>query len=153
MGTFEDLRAFQRAMELTVDIYHVTNAFPRSELYGLTSQLRRASSGVVSNIAEGQGQLTYGEWRNHLGKARGSLYEVQAQVLLSVKLGFLPQSVAAHLQKRVCAAAATLSGLIAWVKKREAHAKAIRARKVRTTDNGQRTTASNRQPITSSGTQ
>ncbi|HYI09402.1 MAG TPA: four helix bundle protein [Thermoanaerobaculia bacterium] len=141
MSTFEDLRAFQRAMDLTADIYNVTQAFPRTELYGLTSQLRRASSSVVSNIAEGQGQLTYGEWRNHLGRARGSLYEVQAQVLLSAKLGLLPQSIATHLQKQVQVAASELAGLIRWVRKREARAKAIRGNTVRTTDNRQLTTS------------
>jgi four helix bundle protein len=137
MNTFEDLRAFQRAMELAADIYNVTNAFPKSELYGLTCQLRRAATGVVSNIAEGQGQLTYGEWRNHLGKARGSLYEVQAQVLLAVKLGLMPQLIGTHLQKRIHAAGATLSGLIDWVKRREAHTK---GKKARITDHRQRTT-------------
>jgi four helix bundle protein len=140
MSTFEDLRAFQRAMDLAADIYNVTNAFPKSELYGLTSQLRRASTSVVSNIAEGQGQLTYGEWRYFLGKARGSLYEVQAQVLLSLKLGFLPKSVSVHLHKRIGTTAMALSGLILWVQKREARAKAVRGKTVLTTDNRQPTT-------------
>ncbi|HEU4889367.1 MAG TPA: four helix bundle protein [Thermoanaerobaculia bacterium] len=98
MGTFEDLRAFQRALDLMVAVYETTEDFPRHELFGLTSQLRRASGSIVSNIAEGQGRLTFGEWRQHLSHARGSLYEVQAEVLASQRLKFLTPE-AAHLKK------------------------------------------------------
>jgi four helix bundle protein len=117
--TFEDLRAFQRALDLMVDVYTATEAFPPKELYGLTSQMRRAACSVVSNIAEGQGRLSYGEWRQMLSHARGSLYEVQAQAIASQRLGFLGSATAEHLKKRSRAAATELAGLIRWVKKQE----------------------------------
>ena len=101
-----------------VDVYTVTENFPRHELYGLTSQLRRAACSVVSNIAEGQGRLTYGEWRQSLSSARGSLYEVQAQVIASQRLKFMPESVAQHLRRRIRSTARALTGLINWVNAR-----------------------------------
>jgi four helix bundle protein len=135
MPNFEDLRAFQRALDLMVDVYTATESFPRAELYGLTSQLRRASCSVVSNIAEGQGRLTYGEWRQLLSHARGSLYEIQAQVIASQRLNLLALSTAEHLKKQIRAAARELAGLIAWVTKREAKSKRRKNEEAQTTDN------------------
>jgi four helix bundle protein len=123
MATFEDLRAFQHALDLMVDVYKATRNFPREELYGLTSQLRRASCSVVSNIAEGQGRLTFGERRQLLSQARGSLYEVQAQVIASQRLELLPPEGAQPLMKRAEEAARELAGLIEWIRKREAQSK------------------------------
>jgi four helix bundle protein len=135
MNTFEDLRAFQRAVDLMVDVYTATETFPRPELYGLTSQMRRASGSVVSHIAEGQGRLTFGEWRQMLSQGRGSLYEVQAHVIVSHRLGFLPEASKEHLKKQIRAVARELTGLIEWVKKREAQAKRKSGAKSQTTDN------------------
>ena len=74
---------------MTVCVYGLTKTFPQDELYGLTSQLRRASVSVASNIAEGRGRMTDGEFRQFLGMAQGSTYEVQTQLLLvrRLKLG------------------------------------------------------------------
>ena len=83
---FEDLTVWQRAMEMTVCIYGLTKSFPNDEIYGLTSQLRRASVSVASNIAEGRGRLTDGEFRQFLGIAQGSTYEVQTQLLVARQL-------------------------------------------------------------------
>ena len=83
---FEDLVAFKRAMTLMKDTYAVTGDFPRSELYGLTSQMRRSAVSVLSQIAEGQGRLTYGEWRQFLGQARGSLFELEAQCMAAASI-------------------------------------------------------------------
>jgi len=118
-----------------VDVYTATEAFPRQEQYGLTSQIRRASTSVVSNIAEGQGRLSFGEWRQMLSHARGSLYEVQALVLASSRLGMLEIASAEHLKKRIRLTASELAGLIAWVKKREAQTKRKPGKKSQTTDN------------------
>ncbi len=73
-------------MELTVSIYALTRTFPNEELYGLTSQLRRASVSVASNIAEGRGRGTEGEFRQFLSIAQGSIYEVQTQLLVAKRL-------------------------------------------------------------------
>ncbi len=71
---------------MTVAVYALTRAFPREEMFGLTSQLRRASISVASNIAEGRGRLSAGEFRNFLGMAQGSNYEVQTQLDVSRRL-------------------------------------------------------------------
>ena len=74
-------------MEMTVAVYECTTTFPREEIYGLTSQVRRASVSVASNIAEGRGRITPGEFKQFLGTAQGSNFEVQTQLELSRRLG------------------------------------------------------------------
>jgi four helix bundle protein len=83
-----DLVAWQEAMRLTKAVYELTAAFPRDELYGLVSQMRRAAVSVPSNIAEGAGRGSEKEFRQFLMIARGSLSELETQVLLSQQLGF-----------------------------------------------------------------
>jgi four helix bundle protein len=83
---FQDLTVWQRAMEMTVCIYDLTRSFPKEETYGLSSQLRRAAVSVASNIAEGRGRMTDGEFRQFLGMAQGSTYEVQTQLLVAQRL-------------------------------------------------------------------
>ena len=83
---FQDLTVWQRAMEMTVCIYGLSKSFPKDEMYGLTSQLRRAGVSVASNIAEGRGRMTDGEFRQFLGIAQGSTYEVQTQLLVAKQL-------------------------------------------------------------------
>jgi len=117
--TFEDLDAFQLAVDLSVTIYRVTETFPRAELYGLVSQLRRASVSVVSQIAEGQGRLSLGEWRQFLGQARGSLFEIQAQTIIASRLGYLDASAYKRVRSAVTRTAKPLAGLIEYVRRRE----------------------------------
>jgi four helix bundle protein len=83
---FQDLIVWQRAMELAVSVYELTRTFPREEIYGITSQLRRASVSIASNIAEGRGRGTDGEFRQFLNIAQGSTYEVQTQLLLAKRM-------------------------------------------------------------------
>lgn len=113
--TFEDLRAFQRALDLMVDVYAATETVPKSDL---RPQLRRAAGSVVSHIAKGQGRLTNEEWSQMLSEARGSLYEVQAHVIAAARLDMLTPGVAEHLKKRARHAARELDGLIIWVQRR-----------------------------------
>src|ERR1700756_5336223 len=119
MSRFQDLAAFQRSMELVEKIYEVTNGFPKAELYGLTSQLRRASISVMSGIAEGEGRLTPGEWRQMLSHARGSLFEVEAQLLAAQRLRFLDEETSISLNMLVKRTGAALLGLIRFVQSRE----------------------------------
>lgn len=86
---YKELVVWQKAMELVIAIYKATNTFPNEELYGLTSQIRRAAVSVPSNIAEGQGRQTRGEFRQFLGQARGSLAELETQLLIAHSLGYL----------------------------------------------------------------
>ena len=85
---YHDLIVWQKAIDLTVSIYTLTQSFPKNELYGLTSQMRRASVSVASNIAEGRGRLNVAEFRQFLGLAQGSIFELRTQLLVARKLGF-----------------------------------------------------------------
>ena len=84
--SFRDLIVWQRSMQLTVAIYGLTKDFPREELYGLTSQIRRAAVSLPSNIAEGHGRLGTKEYRHFLGIARASNFELQTQLELARRL-------------------------------------------------------------------
>lgn len=86
--SFRNLAVWQRSIELTLRVYQLTSTFPESERFGLTNQLRRASVSVASNIAEGYGRSTKGEYVQFLGHARGSNSEVETQIVISKALGF-----------------------------------------------------------------
>ncbi|MFL5462527.1 MAG: four helix bundle protein [Gemmatimonadaceae bacterium] len=86
--SYRDLRVWNLAVELTLEVYRVTEAFPRSEQFGLTAQLRRAAVSVASNIAEGHARNTRGEYRNSLSTARGSVIEVEVQLFLAEQIGY-----------------------------------------------------------------
>lgn len=88
MQSFRDLQVWQRSMQLTVMIYRMTEKFPRQEMFGLTSQLRRSAVSIPSNIAEGQGRLNRAEFRQFLGVARGSNCELQTQLEIARALQF-----------------------------------------------------------------
>ncbi len=79
-------------MQLTRDVYEVTKTFPREELFGLTSQMRRAAISILSNIAEGHGRLTDRAFGVFLGHARGSLYELETQIELAENLKYTSES-------------------------------------------------------------
>ena len=87
-NSYKDLIVWQRAIELSVAIYKLTAKFPREEIYGLTNQLRRAGLSVASNIAEGYGRFSTKEYKNFLSIARGSVLEVQTQLLIAERLAF-----------------------------------------------------------------
>jgi four helix bundle protein len=87
--SFRDLIVWQRSIELATTIYQLSRGFPKDEIYGLASQIRRSAVSVPSNIAEGQGRLGTGEFRQFLGIARGSNFELQTQLEIarSMKMG------------------------------------------------------------------
>ena len=87
--SYEDLIAWQKSMDFAEQIYRITSNFPNTEKFGLIAQLRRAAVSIPSNLAEGQGRLTTGEFKQFIGHARGSLYEVQTQLRISARLGFI----------------------------------------------------------------
>ena len=91
--SFRDLVVWQRSIQLATKIYRLTSGFPKEEICGLTSQIRRSAVSVSSNIAEGQGRLSTGEFRQFLGIARGSNYELQTQLEIArtLKYGDLRQ--------------------------------------------------------------
>jgi four helix bundle protein len=84
--SFRDLLVWQRSTDLTTCVYELTSDFPKSEIYGLTSQLRRAAVSIASNIAEGAGRGGKKEFRQFLNMARGSNCELQTQLAIKAKL-------------------------------------------------------------------
>jgi four helix bundle protein len=87
--SFRDLRVWQAGMDLTVQVYALTRGFPPDERYGLTSQIRRAAISLPSNIAEGYARESTGEYLYHISVAQGSLAELETQLDLSARLGYL----------------------------------------------------------------
>ena len=101
--SYKDLLVWQKSMELVAKIYRLTLELPQAERWGLVSQMRRAAVSIPSNIAEGYGRQATGEYRHHLSISRGSLFELETQVLLCEKLGYVDgrsfQAVDAEIQQ------------------------------------------------------
>jgi four helix bundle protein len=112
MGNYRDLSTWKRAHELALGIYRSTGAFPAGERYGLVAQLRRAAVSVVSNIAEGAGRKSDRELARFLRIARGSVCEVECQLLLSRDLGYLKADGWAALDADCREVSKMLNGLI-----------------------------------------
>jgi four helix bundle protein len=87
--SYRELRVWNAAVELTLEVYRITESFPASERFCLTSQLRRAAVSVASNIAEGHARSTRGEYRNFVSIARGSVIEIEVQLFLAEQLGYV----------------------------------------------------------------
>ena len=109
-----DLIVWQKAVDLSELVYRLTMTFPKDEIFGLTSQMRRAGVSVVSNIAEGRGRLSPNEFRHFLGQAQGSLFELKAQLVISKRLGFGDERV---LHRADCLAIELSKMLISLIKK------------------------------------
>ncbi|KKT21359.1 MAG: S23 ribosomal protein family protein [Parcubacteria group bacterium GW2011_GWB1_43_8] len=88
INSYKDLIVWQRAIELVVEIYKLTDKFPKSEIYGLVSQMRRSAVSIPSNIAEGRRRGTKKDYRNFLVIAYGSGAELETQIIISKKLSF-----------------------------------------------------------------
>jgi four helix bundle protein len=89
MKTYRDLIVWQKAMQMVTCIYQLTGDFPKNELYGLTSQIRRCAISIPSNIAEGYGRNSTDDYLRFLNISRASLYELQTQLEISFNLNFL----------------------------------------------------------------
>ena len=111
--SYRELVAWQKAMDLTAEVYRITKTFPGDELYGITSQLRRAAVSVPANIAEGQGRQTTGEFRQFLGHARGSLLETETHIFLAMRLRYIPEAAGEELLKKTSEVGKVLNGLMA----------------------------------------
>ncbi len=114
MRGHRDLLVWQKSIALVTDIYRVTRSFPREELYGLSSQIRRAAVSVPSNLAEGHGRNSRREFRQFIGQARGSLVDLETQLEIARNLGYLSDVVASDLLSRASEIARMLNGLKAW---------------------------------------
>jgi four helix bundle protein len=109
--SFHDLIVWQKAMDLVVLLYKFTHTFPRDERFGLTSQLRRAAVSVPSNIAEGHCRNSTPQFLNHLSIAQGSLGELETQIILAFRLGYLNTDKQASLLKAAAEIGRLLHGL------------------------------------------
>jgi four helix bundle protein len=112
---FRDLRVWEKAHRLTLTIYKSTVAFPRHELYGLTSQIRRCSASIGANIAEGCGKRGNNEFQRYLQIASGSASELDYHLLLARDLGFLPEAEYQRIMKDLLELRRMLTSLLTKV--------------------------------------
>ena len=118
MKTFTDLQAWQVGLELVKEIYRLTKKFPKEELYGLTSQMRRSSVSILANIAEGFGRFTYPDKANKYTIARGECSETEAFLLIAIALGFVSTAETQKAMERTQRVGRLVSGLITSCKHR-----------------------------------
>lgn len=111
MKTYRDLIVWQRAYAFTVDLYKVSQKFPKAEQYGLTSQMRRAAVSITSNIAEGFGRSSIREKDQFYAVAHGSLYEVESQLFVAEGIGYLDEVTHARLLLQLEETSRLLQGL------------------------------------------
>src|SRR5438034_11560613 len=112
LRSYQELIGWKKGIELVTDVYRLTQKFPKQEIYGLTSQIRRAAVSIPSNIAEGQGRLSRGEFKQFLGHARGSAFELESQILIARNLGYLRLEDGASLGERIAEIGRLLNGLL-----------------------------------------
>lgn len=98
MNNYKELKIWQKSVDLAVRIYEVTKDFPREELYGLTSQIRRSAVSIPSNIAEGAGRNTKKDFNNFLGISNGSSCELETQLIISQRVNFMEQAILESIQ-------------------------------------------------------
>ena len=118
-SSYKDLIAWQKGMELVAMVYDATEAFPSHELFGLVSQLRRAAVSIPSNIAEGKAHYSNRDFVRFLRHARGSLAEIETQLLIAQRRKYFPETTATKLSQRLDELGRILSGLINSLKEHE----------------------------------
>ncbi len=96
--SYRDLKVWQRAIDLSIEIYKLKRSFPKDELYGLVSQMRRASVSVPSNIADGQGRQSLGDFKRFINIAIGSLAELHTQLLIACRLAYIDREAFGKLE-------------------------------------------------------
>jgi four helix bundle protein len=111
------LDVWKKAIDLTIDIYKLTETFPKTEIYGLTSQMRRAAISVPSNTAEGAARQTKREFINYLHMAQGSLSELDTQLVIANKLGYFSEEVYVEIYSRLETISKMFTGLIKSLKR------------------------------------
>ena len=115
MTSYHELLVWQKAIDFVVECYSLTAQFPRTEMYGLSSQLQRSAVSIPSNIAEGAGRLHTREYIRHLGISRGSLFEAETQIIISQRLNY---SKPETIQPLLAEIGRMLHGLIASLERR-----------------------------------
>ena len=116
--SYRDLQAWRLAVRLKKIVYRVSAGFPADERYGLTSQVRRAAVSIASNIAEGWGRGTTPDYIRFLRMARGSMYEVETQLIIARELGFVDDEKYEYTEGAIDEAGRVLGGLIRSIEKK-----------------------------------
>jgi four helix bundle protein len=101
MNNYKELKVWQKSVDLAVKVYGVTKDFPKEELYGLTSQLRRSAVSIPSNIAEGAGRNTKKDFNNFLGISNGSSCELDTQLIIAQRINFIDALALESLQQEI----------------------------------------------------
>jgi len=114
--SYRDLIVWQKSIDLTGKIYSCTRQFPKEEIYGIVSQMRRAAVSIASNIAEGQGRGATAEFHRFLTISKGSLYELETQLIVSNKVGYLSEETLNDLLNNCDEISRLLSGLMKFLK-------------------------------------
>ena len=114
----KDLILWRKALDLAVLVHRSSTALPRSEIYGLVSQMRRAATSVPSNIAEGYARRSTKEFIYFLRVARGSMAELETQLLLAQRVGYLPESEVIDLQDRIDEVGRILHAVVTGLRRR-----------------------------------
>jgi len=115
-STCADLEVWRAAMDFIVRVYQLSKKFPKEEIYSLTSHIRRAAPSVPSNIAEGKGRFSDRELTHFLSNARGSLFEIETQVRLAQRLGYVSQEESGQLLRDAARVGQMINGLIRSVR-------------------------------------
>jgi four helix bundle protein len=131
----EDMLAWQKAKALTIEIYKITNEPLFSKDFGLKDQIRRAAVSVPSNIAEGFGRGGTNEFKNFLSIAKGSLYEVKTQLIISFELGLVEEKLKEQLIINIEEVTGMIAGLIKYLKNTEIKGSKYSSEKNQTTKN------------------
>ena len=118
MGEFRTLVAWQKAMDLVDEIYRAVQTFPRSELFSLSQQLRAAAASVPSLIAEGKGRFTIRDQQHFYREARGSNYELQTQIEIAIRQGFIDPEKGAVLLRHAERVGRLINGLLNSLKRK-----------------------------------
>ena len=108
---FKDLKVWQKSVDLAVMVHRAVKLLPREEQYSLSDQMRRAAISIPSNIAEGQGRNSDKEYINFLSIARGSLWELETQLEICVRLGYVEQSIIADTLDLITEVSKMINGL------------------------------------------
>ena len=119
VNSYRDLLVWQRGIDLVESVYKATKSFPRQEVYGLTAQMRRAAVSVTSNIAEGHGRRHLGDYLHHLSIANGSLFELETQLLVALRLTYVSQSEVEALSRLSGEVGRMLAGLARALRRKQ----------------------------------
>lgn len=109
--SYRDLFVWQKAVDLVVECYRLTESFPKTETYGLVSQIRRSATAVPVNIAEGHGRDHLGDYLRHISIAKGSLTELETHLIIAERLSYLSKEDLSRVLKRSAEIGRMLEGL------------------------------------------